>query len=156
MTENDTKWPLKDILIIEQMNLHRKLTQNWNFYRCSESWITHIRNRDLNTHRLPITRSNEALLIHLVIKMIILLIQSVGLFNPYRQSFGEWLRGFFGNFFQKNFLLYCDFTTDDNWKGSRGINRWRVGAPRHDITENLLSYLINIFESKADWIEKSG
>ena len=35
-------------------------------------------------------------------------------------------------------------------------NRWRVGAPKHDITANLLSYLIKIFEFKADWIEKSG
>ena len=41
-------------------------------------------------------------------------------------------------------------------RGALGINRWRVGAPRHDITANLLSYLIKIFEFKADWIEKSG
>ena len=77
-------------------------------------------------------------------------------FNPYRQTSGEWLRGFSENFFQKNVLLYCDVTTDDNSQGLRCINRWRVGAPRHDITENLLSYLIKIFEFKADWIEKSG
>ena len=30
------------------------------------------------------------------------------------------------------------------------INRWRVGAPRHDITANLQSYLIKIFEFKTD------
>ena len=34
-----------------------------------------------------------------------------------------------------------DVTTDDNWEGSRGINITRVGAPRHDITANLLFYL---------------
>ena len=30
------------------------------------------------------------------------------------------------------------------------INRWRVGAPRHDITANLQSYLIKIFGFKTD------
>ena len=60
------------------------------------------------------------------------------------------------NFSKKNILLYCDVTTDDYWKGSRGINKWRVGAPRHDITANLISYLILKFEFKADSIEKSG
>ena len=37
-----------------------------------------------------------------------------------------------------------------------GITVRRVGAPRHDITANLLSYLIKIFEFKADWVENPG
>ena len=57
------------------------------------------------------------------------------------------------NFSKKNILLYCDVTTDDYWKGSRGINKWRAGAPRHDITANLISSLILKFEFKADSID---
>ena len=51
---------------------------------------------------------------------------------------------------------YCDVTIDDNRNKSRGINRWRVGAPRHDITANLLYDLIQIIKFKVDQIEKSG
>ena len=38
----------------------------------------------------------------------------------------------------------------------RSINRWRAGAPRHDITVNLVNNLFQIFEFKIDHIEKSG
>ena len=59
-------------------------------------------------------------------------------------------------FSKKKFLLSYDVTMDDNWNESRGINRWRVGAPRHDIKVNLVGYLFQIFEFKTDHIEKSG
>ena len=42
---------------------------------------------------------------------------------------------------------------DDNWNKSCSINRWRVGAPRHDITVNLVNNLFQIFEFKIDRIE---
>ena len=48
---------------------------------------------------------------------------------------------FLENFSKKKFLLSYDVTMDDNWYESRGINRWRVGAPRHDIKVNLVGYL---------------
>ena len=48
---------------------------------------------------------------------------------------------FLENFSKKKFLLSYDVTMDDNWNASRGINRWRVGAPRHDIKVNLVGYL---------------
>ena len=48
---------------------------------------------------------------------------------------------FLENFSKKKFLLSYDVTMDDNWNESRGINRWRVGAPRHDIKVNLVGYL---------------
>ena len=63
---------------------------------------------------------------------------------------------FLENFSKKKFLLSYDVTMDDNWNESRGINRWRVGAPRHDIKVNLVGYLFQIFEFKTDHIEKSG
>ena len=64
--------------------------------------------------------------------------------------------GFLENFSKKKFLLSCDVTMDDNWNKSCSINRWRVGAPRHDITANLVGNLFLIFEFKIDRIEKSG
>ena len=48
---------------------------------------------------------------------------------------------FLENFSKKKFLLSYDVTMDDKWYESRGINRWRVGAPRHDIKVNLVCYL---------------
>ena len=48
---------------------------------------------------------------------------------------------FLENFSKKKLLLSYDVTMDDNWNESRGINRWRVGAPRHDIKVNLVGYL---------------
>ena len=48
---------------------------------------------------------------------------------------------FLENFSKKKFLLSYDVTMDDNRNESRGINRWRVGAPRHDIKVNLVGYL---------------
>ena len=39
-------------------------------------------------------------------------------------------QGLFWKIFpKKDFLLSYDVTMDDNWNESRGINRWRVGAP---------------------------
>ena len=63
---------------------------------------------------------------------------------------------FLENFSKKKFLLSYDVSMDDNWNESRGINRWRAGAPRHDITVNLVNNLFQIFEFKIDHIEKSG
>ena len=44
---------------------------------------------------------------------------------------------------------------NDNWNRSRDINRWRVDAPRHDTTANLVSNLFQIFEFKTDRIQKT-
>ena len=48
---------------------------------------------------------------------------------------------FLENFSKKKFLLPYDVIIDDNWNESRGINRWRVGASRHDSKVNLVGYL---------------
>ena len=64
--------------------------------------------------------------------------------------------GFLENFSRKKFLLSCDVTMDENCNKSCSINRWRAGAPRHDITVNLVNNLFQIFEFKIDHIEKSG
>ena len=45
---------------------------------------------------------------------------------------------------------------DDNWIRSRAINKYRVSAPRRDITVNLLCYQIKILMFKVGRIEKSG